>query len=300
MVIVVLIASVQCLSLHGEPHYSILVGAQGTGSYQFAKELSRLWDVSKYQMPGFLVPAVEKIPENRLRRLRSRQGDFAILAPQQARLLAGSLEIVVITVLWPNALHVISPQTEISTLRIETDHSLYVHLNTAYFVSSWSQLLPLQNYNPNQFQWFSEANSLATLSRLDNGALLITAPYPLQEIHRLLLQPDYKLIPLDDRLISFNRERHPWLLSRPLPANIYPNTPQPVPTLTSFPVMVTRADTSHTLITQMLKILFPSVSTNHQNSFHSHNLFRFLEAQNNLLFRNSFRFHSASKMFFKL
>lgn len=299
IVIGVLVASVQCGSLQGAPHYSILVGAQGTGSYQFAMEFSRLWKVSKFQMPGFLFPIVVKNPENRIRRLRSRQGDFAIISPQQAHLsLTRYPEVSVITVLWPNALHVVTPQIEMTALGVDTHDSLSVHHNSTYFVNSWSQLITPGYYDPDRFHWFTEENSLETLAGLDNRALLVTAPYPLKEIHHLLLQPAYKLIPLDDWLITFNRAQFPWLSDRPLPANIYPNTPQPVPTLTSFPVLITRVDTSLTLITQMLKILFPMASENQHGTF-PHSLFRFLEPQNNFLFTNSYRFHMASKKRFK-
>ena len=296
IVIGVIVASVQCGSLQGAPHYSILVGAQGTGSYQFAMEFSRLWKVSKFQMPGFLFPIVEKNTENRIRRLRSRQGDFAIISPQQAHLfLTRYPEISVITVLWPNALHVVTSQIETTALRVDTQDSFCIHHNSTYFVASWSQL---SYYDSNRIHWFTEENSLETLSSLENRVLLVTAPYPLKEIHHLLLQPAYKLIPLDDWLITFNRTQFPWLSNRPLPANIYPNTTQPVPTLTSFPVLITRVDTSLTLITQMLKILFPIASENHHGTF-PHSLFRFLEPQNNFLFRNSYRFHMASKKRFK-
>ena len=301
IVIGVFFAPAECFNLQGASYYSILVGAQGTGSYQFAREFSRLWDVPEFEMLGSLVPIVEKKPENRLRRLRSRQGDFAILPPQEAhRLLAGNPEIVVITALWPNALHVITHQTKITALRVETPDSIYAHHNSAYFVVSWNKLLSLRKYKPSQFQWFAKENILETLSIPDNGTLFVTAPYPLQEIHQLLLNPAYKLIPPEDRLITVNRENYPWLVSRPLPANIYPNSPQPVPTLTSYPVLVARSDTPNTIILQILKILFPSASANHQVSILPHSLFRFLEPQINHLFKKNYHFHSESKKRFKL
>lgn len=285
-----------CFNSEAAPHFSIIVGKRDTGSYQFAEEFSRLWEVSAFKTNSFLVSASEKTPENRLKRLRLRQGDLAILDPKNAhQLLPQNPELAVISVLWPNVLYVISRQSALVELQISTPTTIHIHENSAYFVTTWSKLLSSQNYNPSQFQWFSAGQSEKVLSNLSEGLFLMTAPYPLQEMKQLLMaDTSYKFIPLNEMLLADNHQDYPWIITSFLPTNIYPSAFPPFPMLTSYPVLIARIDTNPAFIQKVLKILFSQ-----RDLIQPHALFQFLDPQNNQRFQN-YQFHPTSKKLFKL
>ncbi len=282
----------------GTPNTSILVGESYTGSYQFAKELSRLWDMPIFKMNNSLIPITEKFAQNRIERLRLRQGTLAILDSQSAyQRLSESPEVVVVSILWPNILYIIGSQTKTKLLDIHNTTPIHIHHNSDYFVATWSKLLPLENYNSSQFKWFTANDSQTILSKLGTDILIATAPYPIQAFDQFFkTNPGYHFIPLSEKLLSSNRQHYPWIIDRPLPANIYPSMDSaPLRLLTSFPVLIVRADASKAFIEKLLKILFSQ-----RDSIEPHGLFRFLDPQNNQLFEKNYNFHRTSKKFFKL
>ena len=285
-----------CFNSQAAPHFSIIAGERDTGSYQFAEEFSRLWEVSAFKTNSFLVPVSERTPDNRLKRLRLRQGELAILDPKNAhQLLPQNPELAVISVLWPNVLYVISRQSELVELQISTPDTIHIHENSDYFVTTWSKLLSFQNYNPDQFQWFAAEQSQKVLSNLSEGLFLMTAPYPLQEIKQLLMtDTSYKFSPLNEMLLAGNHQHYPWIITSLLPTNIDPSAPQPLSMLTSYPVLIARIDTNPSFIQNVLKILFSQ-----RDLIQPHALFQFLDPQNNQRFK-SYQFHPTSKKLFKL
>jgi len=285
-----------CFNSQAAPHFSVIAGERDTGSYQFAEEFSRLWGISAFNTKSSLIPVSEKTPDNRLKRLRLRQGDLAILDPKNAyQLLPQNPELAVISVLWPNVLYVISRQSELVELQISTPNTIHIHENSDYFVTTWSKLLSFQNYNPDQFQWFAAGQSQQVLSNLSEGVFLMTAPYPLQEIKQLLItDTSYKFIPLNEMLLVGNHQHYPWIITNLLPTNLYPSVLQPLPMLTSYPVLIARVDTNPSFIQNVLKILFSQ-----RDRLQPHALFQFLDPQNNQRFKN-YQFHPTSKKLFKL
>ncbi|MBF0279648.1 MAG: hypothetical protein HQM13_17750 [SAR324 cluster bacterium] len=221
---------------------------------------------------------------------------MAILDAKSAhQLLPKYPEIAVISILWPNVLFVISHQLDIEKIQISTPKTIHIHENSDYFVTTWSKLLSSQNYKPDQFHWFHSEESQEILLNLKEGFFLMTAPYLLKELRQLLnTDTSYRLIPIDEMLLSGNQQHYPWLVTSFLPDNLYPSTPQPLPMLTSYPVLVARADTDSYFIEKVLTVLFSQ-----RDLIQPHVLFRFLDPQKNQLFKN-YPFHRVSKQSFKL
>ncbi|MBF0287934.1 MAG: hypothetical protein HQM14_08955 [SAR324 cluster bacterium] len=280
------------------PNVSILVGDRHTGSYQFAQELSRLWDTPVFRTNNSLIPVTEKFVQTRIERLRLRQGDLAIIDPQNAhQLLPKNPEIAAVSVLWPNILYIIGLPSKTRPLGIQSTTPIHIHQNSDYFVATWSKLLSLKNYNAAQFNWFTANEGQSILSKLNKDLLIVTAPYPIQELDLFFKKnPSYRLIPLSDELLASNRQHYPWIIDRSLPANVYPVVgAEPLRLLTSFPVLVSRTDAPKAFIQKLLEILFSQSS-----SIEPHTLFRFLDPQHNQLFEKNYPFHKISKKFFKL
>lgn len=275
----------------------ILTDHHKTGSYQFAKELSRLWNVPAFEFENSLTVVTETSPQNRIERLRLRQGNFAILSPQNAyQILPENPEIVVISVLWPNVLYTIS--RSIDMIQLDTQNKMYVHENSGYFVNTWSSLLKFEEYNPSQFQWYKNNRLHDILSNLEKEVVLMTGPYPIHEISQFLKNDlSYKFIPLEAQFLSSIQKRQPWIVSRFLPATLYPTVFQPIKLAMSFPVLVTRKDTSDAIDKVIQKVL--SALYSQQNNARPHPLFRFIDLRNNQKFAKLFQFHPVSKRFFQ-
>lgn len=266
-----------CSFAWAAPNYSILVGKQNSGSHQFAQEMVRLWQVPAFKMQGALLMAFEKNAQNRLLRIKNRQGDFTILSPQNAhKFLPENLEIAVISLLWPNVLSVLTTLPELAELNPDPSLSFYIQENSVYFVQTWNQIIPFEAYNPAQFQWFQPGEIPSQAQ-----TLIVTAPPSLEA---LWLSRGYRLVPLSKAFQASNLQTHPWLALQKFSRN----------RLTSFPVLVARADTSQNLVKKILNLLYSQ-----KDAVRPHPLFQVLKPGENLLFQKSYRFHSGAKQYFQ-
>lgn len=282
---------------HASSKVALLVGNRDSGSYQFAEELARLWDMPHFQQQTSLVPVAAYSSEQRLKQLSLRQGDFAIVDPATAFAhLKDSPEISAVSVLWPNALHAISPNVDFLEIDAVIPPRLYVHENSEYFSVTWNQAFSFEQSDASQITWFDSAQASTLLSNLDDGVFLVTAPYPLLELEALFTEnTELQLIPLDERLLSGNRQNFPWITNRLLPARVYSNLLRPIQLSTSYPVLLTRSDTPPAIVEAMLAVLFSQ-----QSAVRPHALFRFLDPQNNFPFAKHFRFHPVAQKHLRL
>ena len=274
---------------HASSNYSMLVGKQGTGSYEFAQELERLWEIPAFQMESALMVVFEKNAQNRIRRLRNRQGDFTVLSAQEAHdLLPHNLEIAVISLLWPNVLYVLTDLPQLTELNPDPTLSFDIQDNSVYFAETWNQAIPFEDYNPAQFQWFQPSEG-GEFFLQEAQTLIVTAPYPLEAFPAL--SPFYRSIPVGKSLQSLNLQAHPWLTRQNF--SNQKDSPPSSNFLTSFPILVARGDISENLVQKILNMLYSQ-----QDFVRPHPLFRFLQPGNNQLFQESYRFHSAAKEYF--
>lgn len=278
------------MPVQATPSLSLLAGERETGTYKFAEDLARLWNWPAFGMQYDLTPMAEPSPQSRVERLRSRQGDFAILDAESAyRYLSKQSEVRVISVLWPNVLHVISRTQEIDRLQVETDNSILLHENSAYLVEAWGSLVSLTNFQPEQFHWYAGERSSELLSSSEHDIMVLTAPFPLPQV-QTLLQAEARMLPLDPLLSQTLQKKHPWLRNQAFPKNVYNGVSNSMRFLMKFPVLVTRADLDDALVQASLTLLFTQTS-----AVQPHPLFRFLDKTNNRLFKEAYLYHRAAK-----
>lgn len=273
---------------------SIWAGDAGEGSHEFAKEFTRLWKMPGISKGGtFVVKSAPSI--RRLEGLLNRRGELAVLDAKTAyEQLSQYPQLGVISVLWPNVLHIISKIEPRSGLTIKTHKNLRLHRNSSYFAALWRETLNRKGITDGQLTWFGRSPNPESLAE-NQDAMILTAPYPVHELEVLFQNnPDYKLISLGKNLRDQLQKEHTWLVSHELPSGIYYKKKRSLKTVASHPVLISRNDLSSSLAREVLKLLFEQSS-----SVNVHVLFQNLTIKNNLPFRKKFNFHPESKKYFR-
>jgi len=130
-----------------------LTGSQGTGSYIFATELSRLWASSQKTNKSELVIRQEITEANRLTQLSNNSISLAIIDAKSAHEeLKKHSGLRVLSVLWKNWLYVLGTVPG-PFLSLESTQTLLVHDNSLYFAQVWKKLAPQSKIN-----WFNSSS----------------------------------------------------------------------------------------------------------------------------------------------
>jgi len=140
-------------TLWSKPQHIILTGSQGTGSYIFATELSRLWASSRKTSNSELVIRPEISAANRLTQLSNNSISLAIIDAKSAHEeLKKHSGLRVLSVLWKNWLYVLGTVPG-PFLSLESTQTLLVHDNSLYFAQVWKKLAPQSKIN-----WFNSSS----------------------------------------------------------------------------------------------------------------------------------------------
>jgi len=140
-------------TLWSKPQHIILTGSQGTGSYIFATELSRLWASSQKTNKSELVIRPEITEANRLTQLSNNSISLAIIDAKSAHEeLKNHTGLRVLSVLWKNWLYVLGTVPG-PFLSLESTQTLLVHDNSLYFAQVWKKLAPQSKIN-----WFNSSS----------------------------------------------------------------------------------------------------------------------------------------------
>ena len=146
----------------------LLTGIEGTGSYSFGKELVRL--VLNKNIEELVLRPVE-ISSDRLEKLRNRQGHFAIVDAETAFLkLKKNPYLPVISILWPNWLHIIK-NNNFSSLNKFLVHPSAKNLVKKLIIFNKNYDLTLYNND--------------TPLEFNEYAFIIKSPIPIYEINKM-------------------------------------------------------------------------------------------------------------------
>ena len=288
---VLLLGFFPSISFSGKPQNIILTGTQDTGSYQFVKELARIWETSAKDRKVDLVPSPETSSITRLRKLENNSVTAAIIDAETAYLeLENFPGLRVLSILWSNWL-IILGKVPGPYLSISGKKSMLVHENSLYFASTWKSLVPDTNFN-----WFNTYNLPVFSEVFDEEILVFTAPVPLKEINYLLDKfPGIKLLSLDGRLVKTLRSTFNWIAPKKIPANIFLYQTKPVQSVVWHPVLVVRKDLPISKAIKLLQLIYAQ-----KNSLIPHPLFHNLRLTDNLPYQKIYAFHHAAKSMFKL
>jgi len=288
---VLLMAFFPSITLSGKPQNIILTGTQETGSYNFVKELSRIWSASVKDRKVEFVPSPEASPVIRLRQLENNRVTGAIIDAETAYLeLKKFRGLRILSVLWSNWLIVLGSVPG-PYLSLSGTKTMLVHENSLYFARAWNSLVPDTN-----FSWFNGNNLPEFSEGFAEGILVFSAPVPLKEINYWIEQfPGIKLLSLEGRLVRTLRSTFNWLTPRKIPANIFLYQTNPLQSVVWHPVLVVRKDFSILKATKMLQIIYAQ-----KNSLIPDPLFDNLHLKDNLLYKKIYNFHPAAKSMFKL
>jgi len=293
--------------LHAVPYYSLLVD-ENSSSGSFATELSRLWHTSGLVKSSKIV--INNVPsaKDRLERLVSRQGDLAVLDGASAyRYLKDYPQLRVISVLWPDVLHIISKTAYRPRLMDGDLVSMKIHENSLHFSEFWTSLNRLSKQTPTI--WFrptsswneepsainSQNNTAPFFTPFNEDILVSSSVYPLPEVAQLLEQNfSMQMIPLETALLTAYQNRFPWTRIHVLPAGTYSNQRRSLSLPASFPVLVVRNGAPRVLVTTTLRILFSQ-----RKAMQPHILFKQIKPEHNLLFRQNFRYHYSARQRFR-
>ena len=288
---VLLLASFPSINLSAKPQNIILTGTHETGSYVFAKELARIWELSVKDRKVELVNSPDPSPLNRLRQLENNSVTAAIIDAETAFLeLDKFRRLRVLSVLWSNWLIVLGTVPG-PFLRLSGTKTMLVHENSLYFASAWNSLVPYTN-----FSWYNNNNLPVFSEGFAEEILVLTAPVPLKEINYWIEQfPGIKLLSLERRLVKTLRSKYKWLAPKKIPANIFLYQTKPLQSVVWHPVMVVREDFPMSKAKKLLELIYAQ-----KNFLNPHPLFDKLRLTDNLPFRKIYAFHPASKSMFKL
>ena len=202
-------------TLWSKPQQIILTGSQGTGSYIFATELSRLWASSRKTSNSELVIRPEISATNRLTQLSNNSISLAIIDAKSAHEeLKNHTGLRVLSVLWKNWLYVLGTVPG-PFLSLESTQTLLVHDNSLHFAQLWKKLAPQSEIN-----WFNRSSIPDFTDGFSEEVLVVTGPAPLSEINNWLEQfAGIRLLSLDQQLIQDLKLEYPWLEPQKLPAN---------------------------------------------------------------------------------
>ena len=288
---VLLLACYPSIVFSGKSQKIILTGTQKTGSYEFVKELARIWESSLKDRKVEFVPSPEISSLTRLRKLENNRVAGAIIDAETAHLeLEKYPGLQVLSILWSNWLIILGtiPGPYLSLSETKT---MLVHENSLHFATAWNKLVSDTN-----FSWFNSNNLPIFSEGFSEDILILTAPVPVKEINHWIEQfPGIKLLSLDRKLVKILRSKFKWLVPKKIPANIFHYQNKPLQSVIWHPVLVVRKDFPISEATKLLQLLYAQ-----RNSLISHPLFYNLKPTDNLLYQKIYASHPATKSMFKL
>ncbi len=288
---ILLLAAVMGLLLQPTWAQTVLLsGYEGTGSYEFGQELTRIWKRFGHSEKQLLVHPVNDA-EERLKRLRGRQAQLAVIDARTAhRSLGKDLRLRVLAVLWPNWLHIVVNRFSLASPSLELARTLLVHPNAMQAAMVWKSRVP-----EGRLVWLGPRHQSIETEGLAEDAMLLVAPAPVEELHSLLgLFKSLNLASLDGAMLKGIRRQAPWWHKWTLNKNTYPGQNKPLTGLASFSVLVSRVDFPDNEAKLLLELIYRQ-----KTRLNSHMLFRNLNVGHNALFRETFHFHPRSRIFFK-
>ena len=277
-------------SLWAKPQHIILTASQGTGSYIFANELSRLLSSSRKTNRLELVIREDVSAENRLTQLSNNRVSLAIIDAKTAHeQLKKHPGLHVLSVLWKNWLYVLGTVPG-PFLSLESTQTLLVHDNSLYFAQVWKKLAP-----QSEITWFNGSSIPDFTDGFSEEVLAVTGPVPLREINNWLEQfAGIRLLALDQQLIRSLRLNFPWLMPHKLPANSFSYQAEALTGMVWNPVLVVRGDFPEKLATTLLSLMFSQKET-----LNPQFLFKNIVRTDNIAYRKVYPYHSAAKKMFR-
>ena len=277
-------------SLWAKPQHVILTASQGTGSYIFANELSRLLSSSRKTNKSELVIRADVSAGNRLTQLSNNRVSLAIIDAKTAHeQLKKHPGLHVLSVLWKNWLYVLGTVPG-PFLSLESTQTLLVHDNSLYFAQVWKKLAP-----QSEITWFNGSSIPDFTDGFSEEVLAVTGPVPLREINNWLEQfAGIRLLALDQQLIRSLRLNFPWLMPHKLPVNSFSYQAEALTGIVWNPVLVVRGDFPEKLATTLLSLMFSQKET-----LNPQFLFKNIVRTDNVVYRKVYRYHAAAKKMFR-
>ena len=277
-------------SLWAKPQHIILTASQGTGSYIFANELSRLLSSSRKTNRLELVIREDVSAENRLTQLSNNRVSLAIIDAKTAHeQLKKHPGLHVLSVLWKNWLYVLGTVPG-PFLSLESTQTLLVHDNSLYFAQVWKKLAP-----QSEITWFNGSSIPDFTDGFSEEVLAVTGPVPLREINNWLEQfAGIRLLALDQQLIRSLRLNFPWLMPHKLPVNSFSYQAEALTGIVWNPVLVVRGDFPEKLAATLLSLMFSQKET-----LNPQFLFKNLVRTDNIVYRKVYPYHAAAKKMFR-
>ena len=277
-------------TLWSKPQHIILTGAQDTGSYIFATELSRLWAYSQKNSTTEIATRTEISAKNRLTQLANNRVSLAIIdaktAHEQLKKHSG---LRVLSVLWKNWLYVLGTVPG-PFLSLESTQTLLVHDNSLHFAQLWKKLAPQSEIN-----WFNRSSIPDFTDGFSEEVLVVTGPAPLSEINNWLERfAGIRLLSLDQQLIQDLKLEYPWLEPQKLPANTISYQVETLSAVASNPVLVTSGNFPEKLAVTILNLMFSQ-----KDVLNPHFLFKDLVLTDNIAYHKFYPYHSAAKTMFR-
>ena len=278
------------VTLWAKPQHIILTASQGTGSYIFANELSRLLSSSRKTNKSELVIRADVSAGNRLTQLSNNRVSLAIIDAKTAHeQLKKHPGLHVLSVLWKNWLYVLGTVPG-PFLSLESTQTLLVHDNSLYFAQVWKKLAP-----QSEITWFNGSSIPDFTDGFSEEVLAVTGPVPLREINNWLEQfAGIRLLALDQQLIRSLRLNFPWLMPHKLPANSFSYQAEALTGIVWNPVLVVRGDFSEKLAATLLSLMFSQKET-----LNPQFLFKNIVRTDNIAYRKVYPYHSAAKKMFR-
>ena len=277
-------------TIWSKSQHIILTGSQGTGSYIFATELSRLWASSQKTNKSELVIRPEITEANRLTQLSNNSISLAIIDAKSAHEeLKKHSGLRVLSVLWKNWLYVLGTVPG-PFLSLESTQTLLVHDNSLHFAQLWKKLAPQSEIN-----WFNRSSIPDFTDGFSEEVLVVTGPAPLSEINNWLEQfAGIRLLSLDQQLIQDLKLEYPWLEPQKLPANTISYQVETLSAVASNPVLVTSGNFPEKLAVTILNLMFSQ-----KDVLNPHFLFKDLVLTDNIAYHKFYPYHSAAKTMFR-
>ena len=277
-------------SLWAKPQHVILTASQGTGSYIFANELSRLLSSYRKTNKSELVIRADVSAGNRLTQLSNNRVSLAIIDAKTAHeQLKKHPGLHVLSVLWKNWLYVLGTVPG-PFLSLESTQTLLVHDNSLYFAQVWKKLAP-----QSEITWFNGSSIPDFTDGFSEEVLAVTGPVPLREINNWLEQfAGIRLLALDQQLIRSLRLNFPWLMPHKLPVNSFSYQAEALTGIVWNPVLVVRGDFPEKLATTLLSLMFSQKET-----LNPQFLFKNIVRTDNIAYRKVYPYHSAAKKMFR-
>ena len=269
----------------------ILTGSEFTGSHIFAKELSRLINLSKKKRDWELVSRVEISQETRLEQISNNGIHLAIVdAKTMYESFKKKSDIRVLSLLWKNWLYIIGTVPS-PFLSIESTNNFLIHENSIYFAKVWKE------FSPNtKFKWFNEQSIPSFENGFSEEVLIFTGPSHLKEINYWLEKfAGIHLLSLEKRITEALILKNKWLLHHKLPSNSYQYQTEPLTGLVWNPVLITHRNFPKDIAKDLLNIIFSQ-----KEKINPHILFKNLLIEDNIAFRKVYPYHTSARNMFRL